>query len=198
MRRNETQDTVLNFRQYAWQEIKKRTMVSLAMLVMALVLAPFIGWQTDWWDYIDPLLNLLTLGVALFVGIQQLRRSWEEYLPNRLTVHFYYEGREVMRCEKAYLANESDIRALGQQIGAQMADTQHLKLVAPMVEISPPEVNEKECYVHYTAKFYLRELPEALKERDKRNQLPLVWNPPFEEALKPELPHSQDAGQGFQ
>ncbi len=173
-------------------------MVFILALGLAILLAWLIRWQTGWWDYIDPLLNLLTLGVALFVGIQQLRRSWEEYLPNRLTVHFYYEGREVMRCEKAYLANESDIRALGQQIGAQMADTQHLKLVAPMVEISPPEVNEKECYVHYTAKFYLRELPEALKERDKRNQLPLVWNPPFEEALKPELPHSQDAGQGFQ
>lgn len=138
---------MLTLWQYAKREIMKRTAVFLSVLVAAIPLAWFIRWQIDWWDYIDPLLNLLTLGVALFVGIQQLRRSWEEYLPNRLTVHFYYEGREVIRCEKAYLANESDIRALGQQIGAQMAETQHLKLVAPMVEISPPEVNEKECYV---------------------------------------------------
>ncbi|CUU34641.1 MAG: hypothetical protein K6U12_06450 [Armatimonadetes bacterium] len=190
MRQNE--NTVLRFRQYAWQEIKGRIATVFKALVIAIPLAWLIRWQTNWWDYIDPLLNLLTLGVALFVGIQQLRRSWEEYLPNRLTVYFYYHGREVMRCEKAYLANESDIRALGQQIGAQMAETRELKFVAPMVEISPPEVNEKEGFIHYTAKFYLRELSDALKALDAQGQLPLIWKPPFREALKPESSPAQN------
>jgi hypothetical protein len=74
----------------------------------------------------------------------QLRRAWEEYLPNRLTIHFYYNGREVMRCEKAHLTNESDIRALGQQIGMQMAGGTMLSFIAPQVEIAPPDTG-RDC-----------------------------------------------------
>lgn len=47
-------------------------MIFILALLVAISLALFIGWKTDWWDYIDPLLNLITLSVALFVGIQQL------------------------------------------------------------------------------------------------------------------------------
>ncbi len=146
----------MSFWQFAWREVKQRIGIGIPVLIVAFVALQFLRPRpTDMWDLADPLISLLTLGFAFFIWLGQLHRAWEEYLPNRLTVHFYYDGREVMRCVKAYLANESDIRALGQQIGMQMAEGEMLSFIAPRVEISPPETNSKERYTHYTVRSIL-------------------------------------------
>ncbi len=125
---------------------------------------------------------MLTFVTAAVVLWQQTRQQWiEDYLPNRLTVHFYYKEREVMRCQKAYLSHESDIRALSQQIGAQMVGEQ-LKFRAPAVYISPPVVERKEKYVHYTAKFVLTDLPQQLRSLECDEIL--LWDHPFNEEAK--------------
>jgi len=182
MQANTSQTPPMSFWQFAWHEAKLRIAIGIPVLVIVLfALRVMRPRPADWWDWIDPLISLLTLGVAFFIWLGQLRRAWEEYLPNRLTVHFHYKGREVMRCEKAHLANESDIRALGQQIGMQMAGGQMLSFLAPQVEISPPQTDSKGRYTHYTARFYLRELPKQLNE----NQM-LVWRPPFDKDPQPQ------------
>ncbi len=174
----------MSFWQFAWREVKLRIGIGIPVLIAALAALRFLRPKpTDWWDWIDALISLLTLGVAGFVWWGQLRRAWEEYLPNRLTVHFYYDGREVMRCEKAHLANESDIRALAQQIGRQMVGTE-LSFIAPKVEISPPETCEKERYIHYRVRFYLRELPPKLQNLPPDRVL--IWRPPFDEEPRSE------------
>jgi hypothetical protein len=179
MQANNSQRQPMSFWQFAWHEVKQRVSIGIPVLIIALVALRIIQPRpADWWDWIEPLISLLTLGFAFFIWLGQLRRAWEEYLPNRLTVHFYYQGREVMRCEKAHLANESDIRALGQQIGMQMAGGQMLSFLAPRVEISPPETDSTERYTHYTARFYLRELPTALSNPSEEGVF--VWRPPFD------------------
>ncbi len=139
-----------------------------------------LRYQTGWWEWFEPFLTLLTLGTAVYVLYTQLRREWEEYLPNRLTVRFYYNGQEVMRCEKAYLANESDIRPLAQQIGMQMADNTQLKFKAPQVVISPPQLNQQERYIHYSAIIHLLELPSVCQKVYQERKV-RVWREPFDE-----------------
>ena len=179
----------MSFWQFAWREVKLRIGIGVPVLIVAFVALQFLRPQpTDLWDWADPLISLLTLGVAFFIWLGQLRRAWEEYLPNRLTVHFYYQEREVMRCEKAYLANESDIRALGQHIGGQMTEESFLKFILPRVEISQPETNSKERYIHYTVQFHLRELPAKLQSL--RDNEVLVWRPPFTSEPQIESQHS--------
>jgi hypothetical protein len=177
---NASKQQPMSFGQFVWREVTQRVRIGALVLIIALLALPLLRPRpADWWDWIDPLISLLTLGVAFFIWVGQLRRAWEEYLPNRLTVHFYYNGREVMRCEKAYLANESDIRALGQHIGGQMADVNYLRLIPPRVEISQPETNSEERYVHYTVRFHLSELPSKLQNLQPNEVL--VWRPPFDE-----------------
>jgi hypothetical protein len=169
----------MSFWQFVWREVKQRITIGLLVLLVALFALPSLRPRpADWWDWIDALISLLTLGTAFFIWMGQLRRAWEEYLPNRLTIHFYYNGREVMRCEKAHLTNESDIRALGQQIGMQMAGGTMLSFIAPQVEIAPPETNPKERYIHHVARYYLRELPNQLQNLGADKVL--VWRPPFD------------------
>ncbi len=149
-------------------------LVGIGVAIVGLFI--LLRYQTGWWEWFEPFLTLLTLGTAVYVLYTQLRREWQEYLPNRLTVHFYYSGQEVMRCEKAYLANESDIRPLAQQIGMQMAENTQLKFKAPQVVISPPQLNKEARYIHYEAIIHLLEPPNGWKEGQIR-----VWREPFDE-----------------
>jgi hypothetical protein len=169
----------MTFWRFARHQMQWRVVIGVVLFLLFVVALAYRLPLPDWWSWLEPLMSLFTLIFAFFIWLGQLRRAWEEYLPNRLTVHFYCNEREVMRCEKAFLANESDIRALGQQIGRQMAKNEELRFIAPQVEISPPETNEQELYIHYTAHFYLSELPKTLQEQPLQEDEVLVWRPPF-------------------
>jgi len=182
---NENQDTggtpmkrawseTMGLGQFAWQSTKRQFWATVVSAIVGLL----ILWRlrVTWQDWVEPLVTMLTLGVAAFVWFSQKREEWEEYLPNRLTVRFYHEDKEVMRCEKAHLTTESDIRALSQQIGAQMTEDPHLKFVIPAVEVSPPELDRHGRYLHYAASFILTELPTTLDPNAT-----LVWKAPFDQ-----------------
>jgi hypothetical protein len=120
--------------------------------------------------------------LTFFVWYQQLREEWEEdYLPKRLTAKFYFHDKLLMCCEKAFLAGESDIRALAQQIGSQMNNLKQLQFVAPAVEISTAQLNKKERFVHYTVKVHLTERPSELPP----NIALRTWKEPFQKNGKP-------------
>jgi len=165
-----------------WPFVLKTTKPRIwGTVLLALALGSLVaGWGASWWNWVEPFLTLLTLGVALLVWYQQIREEWEEdHLPKRFTAHFYYRGNdaqgvEVMRCEKARSTAEGDIRALAQQIGLQMAKLQQLRFVAPEVEVSEPVLEKKGKYVHYTIKFMLTEWPADLKSGHVR-----IWGEPF-------------------
>ena len=83
-----------------------------------------VGAKGPWFDtyghFIDPLITVLTLIVAVSIGAGSRYRQWIESLPKKLTVTFQHGGKEIMICELAYLGGESDIRPWGQQLGQQM------------------------------------------------------------------------------
>jgi hypothetical protein len=161
------------FWRFALKETRARILLAAAGTAAVLLLFQRLGLS---WDLTEPVVTFLTLFVALAVGYQQMREEWEEdHLPKRLTALFYFNGKEVMRCENARLAGEADIRALTQQIGLQMNKLkENLKFAAPDVEVSPPVVSQNGDYVHYVAKVHLFELPSTLTAGKVR-----VWREPF-------------------
>ncbi len=168
------------FGQFVWERLLSEKIGAVligtifVITFVAIVLLWVKRYPTAWWDWLSLLLTVFTLGTAIYVLYTQWRREWEDYLPNRLTVRFRYEEREVMRCEKAYLASESDIRALAQQIGMQMANNTPLKFKAPLVIFSPPQLHKKERYILYEATIHLLELPPNCSLGKT-----LVWREPF-------------------
>jgi hypothetical protein len=103
-----------------------------------------------------------TFLVAIAIWFGELNQGWENSLPKRLTVEFLYKGQRLMLCEEAYLAGESDIRAWGQQIGAQMSRVRNLKFL-PFIKQEPGRIKETrdgQAYKLYEVKFTLTELPE--------------------------------------
>lgn len=173
-------------------------MICFCLLVVWMIINK--NFWLKWWTWIDIFITFLTLIVAIVVWHQNSRETWKKNLPKRLTVSFQYEGNEIMRCEKAHLTSEADIRALGQQIGRQMAKQINemvthsntgskqinLDFVAPYIKIVEPEKLEQDepdkIYVHYRANFELMENP--LSKKDEM----WVWKEPFfRESDKPNI-----------
>ncbi|MDP2604156.1 MAG: hypothetical protein Q8S00_16415 [Deltaproteobacteria bacterium] len=161
------------FWQFAWRQSRGRILLGAAVTLAVLVIVNMAG--TGWWTNTEPVITFLTLAVACFIGYQQMREEWvEDHLPKKLTARYLHDGNEVMRCEKARLAGESDIRALTQQIGLQMADVDRLKFAVPDVDVSGPEISQDGTYVHYTATVHLTDLPSTLSPGKRR-----LWQYPF-------------------
>ena len=139
-----------------------------ATLVAALfVTMDYNNGSIGWWNWLDPVVGVTTLAVAMVVWMGELRQDWENSLPKRLTVSFQYQGREYMRCEQAYLAGESDIRAWGQQLGSQMAGTPFLRFQPNIIQ-QPGKIcrdsHTGACYKHYFVTFFLTHLPRPHRD----------------------------------
>ncbi len=143
-------------------------------------------------DWLDPIIGIITLFIALLVWLIQLSREWEDSLSKRLTVQYDFNGKIIMICEEALLVGESDIRNWGQQIGAQMSFTPILKF-DPYFKIEKAKLkyNTKwdEWYKFYAVTFYLNELPDLSKapsslkeewENNFKNGWCLHWYPVYE------------------
>lgn len=116
-------------------------------------------WYTD---IVDPYVSVVTLVVAMGLWISNANWERKQRLDFRLTVQFIYQNRTIARCEEAYLAGEGDIRAWGQQIGAQMLRTRFLKM-QPYINQTGPDIKydtqTKKEFKLYTICFYLKEKP---------------------------------------
>ncbi len=171
-----------------WEKIKYllfRSKVQLTVaFILAIILVLFLLWySTRWWNWAEPFITLLTLGVALAVWYKQTIEAWENDLPKRLTVQYLYHDREVMRCELAELSSEADIRNLGQQIGLQISGKQHLKFVAANIKqikagiklLDSPGTGDYGTYIkEYKVIFILTELPDSLQADHSA-----IWRFPF-------------------
>lgn len=162
---------------------------ALLALVIFVVLDYLLGGliltsEASWWKtFLDPIVSIGTLFTAIAVWLGEAVQDWRGSLPKRLSVDFLYKGRLYMRCEKAYLAGESDIRALGQQIGGQMADTPRLDFKAAKVESTIGMVEKDavgEYYMAYQASFELTALPAKLQNLDEGKYF--LWRDPFDKA----------------
>lgn len=179
------------FMSLSWYAIRRRILFLLLVLVAgaAVIIMLFGNWQPmtegveAWRVKAQPIIGATTFLVAVGLWFQQLRKSWHESLPNRLTVVFRYGKSEVFRCERAYLPDPSSIREFAQQIGAHMPNprrSRRLAFCVPLIELERPEriydQREKRVIEHYQAAFELMELPDDVKEGQS-----WCWTYPFTE-----------------
>lgn len=145
---------------FAWRTRKKHILCAMgAIALAALLLNPL---QHNW-SWLEPLIGFTTLVVAFMVWIGEVAQDEENALPKRLTVIFLYKGREVLICEKAYLAGEGDIRSWGQQLGGQMADNPQLRFEPLILQDLGQVIVDQESGQKvklYTVRFTLTKLPE--------------------------------------
>jgi hypothetical protein len=109
---------------FAWSHRKWHLLI--VALGSGLALWSAVVWQDPandgLWTILSRVVTAATLFVAVFVWIGEVSEEWERRLPRRLFVYFQHEGSTTGACLGAALAAESDARALGQQIGAQMVE----------------------------------------------------------------------------
>ena len=125
---------------------KRRTQLTVATSAFAILfiggLACYIvypGIVTNVWAVLEPAIGISTLIVAMLVWYGEAAQDCENELPKRLNISFLLEGKEIMRCENAYLAGEGDIRALGQQLGGQISGSMNT-LAFKSFEQKPGEI----------------------------------------------------------
>ena len=126
--------------------------VAFILVIIATSVSDKSLWDQDanrridaWWTMFDRVGTFTTLAVAIAVWWGEIRQEWELQLPTRLFVYFLLDRREksdhppkeelVAACLGANLSNESDSRALGQQIGAQLLDTKFFGQDAARIDI---------------------------------------------------------------
>lgn len=159
----------------------------IACLILYLSDIGFLTVRTLWTDVVDPLLSMALLLVAIALWFGEFHKDWMQSLPCLFTVAFSYDGKEVMRCEYADLASESDMRGLGQNIGTQMANVSSLKFKAAAIKQSggnPMVYDNGAVYRHFMIHFELTQLPENFPVTSKDEML--VWRRPFDLPLVPE------------
>lgn len=127
-------------------------------------------WRIDnWWGkWGDPIIGFATFLVAIIIWFSNTAKDWKESLPKKLTVIYKYQNKEVLRCEKGFLAHESDIRNWGQTIGRLIVgkdktNRDYYFKFSRDLDVQPPIVEEikKKFYTHYKATFFLTELPTS-------------------------------------
>ncbi len=142
--------------------------VVTVLIVIALVCgADSLDAVANLWSRAGAVLGMAALGVALLVWWGELKEDWEESLPKRLSAVFYLvdpeteQRRPLIICLDATLGGPSDIRAMAQQIGRQIAGND-LALI-PQFEVAPPVLDLNTSVRRYRVSMLLHDIPEAMR-----------------------------------
>jgi len=120
----------------------------------------------DWLMRVQSFFGLATLLVALFLWHRSIREEWESHLPKLMSVFFFYQGRPAIVCRYVWLAGEEDLRAWGQQVAAQAADTERRLEFSPEIRTKAHrlifDLRNGMISNHYEICFSLSNLPPSL------------------------------------
>ncbi len=132
------------------------------------------------WDNWDNFITVLTFIVAIAIGWQNYVRSWEENLPNKLTVHFVYNKEYIMSAYTVLLSSKSDLRAWAQQIGSQMIyfkgnskNNERLSFELTFSQKYLGIINNE--FKHYEVTYYLFEEPNIFTEKYTDDYKYITW-----------------------
>lgn len=173
---------------------------------------------TQQWDNMQLWLGALTLFVACAVWLSEAQQEWKNNLPKRLSVDFKLvinnqendkldqdkRGRTIMRCKRAKLIGEGDIRALAQQIGRQMVNSYHICQneenstgktgkhqdldMIPMLDEVSDEIDHNRRERHYRVTVRLTSIPKCLSTIPEN--MILYWKDDF--TILPQLKTCED------
>lgn len=137
------------------------------VIFLALLLGIFVIYAKEFsgqstFDWIDPIIGVLTFVVAVLVWFNGIWRDYLDCLQKRITVYYQYNGRNVLVCRNALLYNVADARAWSQQIGSQMCGGAMLKL-EPFYRLEEHGIKKlsvnKRLVRSYTMTVFLSRLP---------------------------------------
>ncbi|MEQ1826570.1 MAG: hypothetical protein ABL921_11520 [Pirellula sp.] len=158
---------------FIWKRQGSYIAIYVTVLVVVGIVIACFGWNAvavagDWWGKCSALLGVAAIGVATLVWIGEINEDWEESLPKTLTAVFFMYGPEesrtpIMACINASLTGESDIRAMGQQIGLQLNEKKPLDMT-PSIKVLEPYVDKESGIKRYMAYFYLDQVPQAVQK----------------------------------
>lgn len=157
------------FCKYFFNENKIIGILLLIYLPVSLLLSDWkkFEWEkeilTNSWHIFEPIVGTVTLFVAVVLYIANMRKAWEESLEKMLTARFRLtkNNKMLMEVVRIPVAGEHDLRAWGQQLGAQIIygdrSLQYFK-----VERHDEVAQDGSCK-EYILTFYLEQIPEILK-----------------------------------
>lgn len=173
---------------FAWQ--RQKAAIRLGLIAFLLVLIVYsIGpiWKLIFQTQ-DLLVNsgvlngvtaaftFATFVVAVLVWWGEVKEDWEEGLPKRLTVVFLFKSLPAMVCEDAMLVAEGDIRAMAQQLGAQIVGDRSL-VIDPFLTVKEPQLlyTDEGWIKRFEIHMPLGELPQKISnKRDEQQQPDLI------------------------
>jgi hypothetical protein len=150
---------------YLRRERAPLTLISLLAFLASVLVALAIADSFAGGLSIAIALCTFCVGIAIFFGEGTENR--QKLLPKRLTVFFLDPDGATTRmvCYRAQLSGESDSRALGQQIGAQISGHHQRLEFSPFIDVRRLGIQTEdsgESFVHFLAIFHLREVPAEL------------------------------------
>lgn len=171
-----------------WYVLVNRKNYIIALLILVVILLWFgEGFITEpnslWNKLFKPFIDLGTFIVAVMVWLGETEQDRRNTLPKRLSVSFMFDNRLLMRCEHAYLAGESDIRALSQIIGKMMAG-EDLNFKAPLVRSNGGVERRADGgtpEMHYEATIELISPPKKVQNLPPDEYL--LWQPPYVDGI---------------
>jgi hypothetical protein len=126
----------------------------------------------EWLLNAQTILGIGTLLVAIFVWIGEIEEDWENDLPKRLSVFFFWMGKPLIVCRYVWLAGEDEIRTWGQQVAVQAQHTiegekpadSFLHFLPDMQTRNPVQLigSNGEVWKHYSICFKLTKLNKSL------------------------------------
>ncbi len=171
---------ILEFIKHLWKHRHRQLLGNIGAVILVLILVLGVKSFLQWWTlFLDPIIGLGTLMVALIVWSDEVRQERESQLPKKLSVEFYHQGQLVMMCKEAALAGENDIRAWGQQLGKNMAGDNLTFEPFFHIRSDPPKRNELlGFYKPYLLTMHLTKLPfkkNEDREKVQKEKLYLLW-----------------------
>lgn len=135
------------------------------------------GSIVEWLLNAQTILGMGTLLVALFVWVGEIEKSWEEDLPKRLSVFFFWKEMPIIVCRYVWLAGKDEIRTWGQQVGVQAQDvlpgerpSDSFLHFEPDMQTRSPELligPDGNVWKHYSICFKLTDLNKSLKRTEE-------------------------------
>ncbi|WP_320008116.1 hypothetical protein [Maridesulfovibrio sp.] len=197
-----------SFVKYFFWESRLIGCLLLVFVPVALLLSDWSKFEwtkeilTASWNIFEPIVGTLTLAVAVVLYVAEKRESWEESLEKVLTAEFKCVKSKsmLMEARRIPVAGEHDLRAWGQQLGAQILygdrSLQYFK-----VERRDEVAKDGSCK-EYILTFYLERVPEILEPVHEKNDYVVlketqdgfkrVYNSSGEEFMKPKKKKSPE------
>lgn len=125
-------------------------------------------------NFLNPLFGMLSVLIGIGLTIIVVKKEWEDSLDQELIVHFRYENEYIYSSYGANLLPNVDMRALAQQIGAQMAKRRDLEFIPSIKLLNKDVISVKDkCLKRKWIKYFEIEVT-LLKEVGDGSYT--IWN----------------------